>query len=383
MKTPGTRARTASAAALVVLLSLALSSCAFIVNAHDVEVPARRIREPEAPTNVILMIGDGMGTSHLTAAMIERGDLHMERLPVGGMMATFASNRLVTDSAAAGTAMATGYKSYNGAISVSPDGEPLKTVLEHAEDRGMATGLVTTCSVTHATPAVFASHIDSRSKQKEIARQMTSSGVDVLFGGGYSYFLPDDEPGGTRTDGLNLIEELRERMPVALTLEEFRALPEGRAAAALLHSGHPPTAPSRAPTLAALARKALSILSKNDTGFFLMVEGSQIDWAGHENDHDWMVEETVDFDDAVGVVMDFAEANGRTLVVVTADHETGAYSVLDGSLERHEVTRPNWGCGDHSAAMVPVLAYGPGADAFGGMIDNTHLGRVLIGFVSR
>ena len=351
------------------------------VNTHTAAVEGRPAAD--VPVNIVFLIGDGMGVGQVTAARIEYGSLHMERLPVGGLLTTFASNRLVTDSAASGTAFATGHKSYNGAISVSPDHEPLKTVLEYAEERGMATGLVVTCSITHATPAVFAAHVDSRQKDKEIARQIVSSGVDVLFGGGWSFFLPNTEPGGARTDGLNLLDELRERMPVALSVEEFRNLPDTDAAAALLYPGHPPSVAYREPSLAEMTGRALEILSRDEDGFFVMIEGSQIDWAGHENDHDWLMDEMADFDEAVGVVMDFAETDGRTLVIVTADHETGAYSVLDGSLERHEVTRPDFGSGDHSAAMVPLLAYGPGSAAFGGMQDNTDLGRTLIRYVSR
>ncbi len=359
-----------------------LSGCAFV----NTNVPTTAAKDPHAsefPANIILLIGDGMGVSHVTAAKIELGTLHMERLTAGGLVTTFASNRLVTDSAASGTAFATGHKSYNGAISVSPDGEPLKTVLEYAEERGLATGLVVTCSVTHATPAVFAAHVDSRQKDGEIARQIVSSGVDVLFGGGWSFFLPSTEPGGARTDGLNLLDSLRERMPVALSVEQFRNLPDTDTAAALFCAGHPPTVDAREPSLAELTDRALKILSRDEDGFFVMIEGSQIDWAGHENNHGWLMDEMADFDEAVGVVMDFAETDGRTLVVVTADHETGAYSVLDGSLERNLVTRPDFGSGDHSATMVPLLAYGPGSAAFGGMQDNTDLGRTVIWYVSR
>jgi len=359
-----------------------LSGCAFI-SVNTTTTAVRDRQAAELPANIILLIGDGMGVGHVTAAKIELETLHMERLTAGGLITTFASNRLVTDSAASGTAFATGHKSYNGAISVSPDHEPLKTVLEYAEERGMATGLVVTCSITHATPAVFAAHVDSRQKDKEIARQIVSSGVDVLFGGGWSFFLPNTEPGGTRTDDLNLLDELRERMPVALSVDGFHGLTDTDAAAALLYPGHPPTVADREPSLAEMTDRALEILSRDSDGFFVMIEGSQIDWAGHENNHGWMMDEMADFDEAVGVVMDFAETDGRTLVIVTADHETGAYSVLDGSLERHEVTRPDFGSGNHSAAMVPLLAYGPGSAAFGGMQDNTDLGRTLIRYVSR
>jgi len=168
------------AVALVTLSVSVLSGCTSLrVTARTAAVEGKPAEE--VPANIVLLIGDGMGVAHVTAARIEFGNLHMERLPVGGLLTTFASNRLVTDSAASGTAFATGYKTYNGAISVSPDKEPLKTVLEYAEERGLATGLVATCSITHATPAVFAAHVDSRQNEKEIARQMTASGVDVLF----------------------------------------------------------------------------------------------------------------------------------------------------------------------------------------------------------
>jgi alkaline phosphatase len=367
------------AVGLAVAGAVFLQGCAFIVNAPAMTVSDGQRVAP--PRNIILMIGDGMGVSQVTAARIELGTLNMERLPVGGFVTTFASNRLVTDSAASGTALATGHKSYNGAISVSPNKKPLKTVLEYAEDQGMATGLVATCSVTHATPAVFAAHVDDRKEDEEIALQMAGSGVDVLFGGGWSFFLPDTEPGGVRKDGRNLLNELRQRMPVALTPEEFRNLPEADAAAALFYPGHPPTFASREPSLAEMAGSALGILSRDEDGFFLMMEGSQIDWAAHENEHEWLMGEMTDFDAAVGVAMDFAERDGNTLVIVTADHETGAYAVLDGSLERHEVTRPHFGSGDHSASMVPVLAFGPGSAALGGIRDNTHLGSLMIEYV--
>lgn len=332
------------------------------------------------PTNVILMIGDGMGVSHVTAAKVVGGDLNMERLPVGGFVTTHAHGSFITDSAASGTAFATGEKTYNGAISVSNSHARLKTVLEYAEERGMATGLVVTCSVTHATPAVFAAHVGDRSMNNAIASQMAESGVDVLFGGGRSYFLPK-ELSGAREDGLDLLEVLGGRMPIALSPSEFRALGDVDAAAALLAAEHPPPVGMRDPPLDELTAKALEILSRDEDGFFLMVEGSQIDWAGHENDSDWLVAETLDFDHAVGVVMDFAEKSGRTLVVVTADHETGGYAVLDGSIIRRTVSRTSFGTDDHSGTMVPLLAYGPGSESFGGILDNTDVGRALIGFV--
>lgn len=357
----------------VVVVVLLAAGCA--------HVPVRPA-PPDTPHNVILMIGDGMGVAHVTAARIAAGRLEMERLPVGGLETTWSADDLVTDSAASGTALATGRKTLNGAISVSPSGETLKTVLEHAEDRGMATGLVVTCSITHATPAVFAAHIASREDDVEIARQLAASDVEVLFGGGRSFFVPRGE-GGRRDDGADLLGAMRARMPVALSADEFRRLGDIDRAAALLAPEHPGVARERDPDLAELTGKALDILSRDGDGFFLMVEGSQIDWAGHENEHDWLVDETLDFDRAVGVVMDFAERDGRTLVVVTADHETGGYALLDGALERRTVTAPHFACDGHTASMVPLLAYGPGSSAFGGIGDNAVVGQRLIEIVTK
>jgi alkaline phosphatase len=364
--------RAAAALAAVALAALVAGGCA------HVPLPAAG----SSPKNIIFMIGDGMGLAQVTGALVTDGGLEMERLPVGGFIKTFAEDRLVTDSAASGTALATGRKTCNGRVSVSCSGEPYTTVLEYAEARGMATGLVVTCSITHATPAVFASHVVSREQCNEIARQMAASGADVLFGGGRSFFLPRGEPGSTRTDDADPLAVLRDRMPVALSAEEFRALGDVEAAAALLAPEHPPAREGRDPSLRELTERALEILSKDPDGFFVMIEGSQIDWAGHQNSPAWLMTEIDDFDRAVGVAMDFAEKDGRTLVVVTADHETGGYAILDGSLDRREVSAPRFGTGDHTASMVPLLAFGPGSEVLGGIQDNTDLGRTLIAYVN-
>jgi len=329
------------------------------------------------PRNVVLMIGDGMGITHVTAAKVAFGELHMERMPVAGLCMTHAADALVTDSAASGTALATGKKTYNGAVSVDPESRaPIETVAEEAEALGMATGLVVTCSVVHATPAVFVAHVDDRGKYIEIAEQIAESGLEVLFGGGSTYFLPDWVPGGSRRDGEDLVDRMRQRMAVALTESEFRELGDVDAAAALLWPEHPPTVADRSVSLAELTRKALEILSRDPDGFFLMVEGAQIDWAGHENMQDWLVNETRDFDDAVGVALDFAEDDGGTLVVVTADHECGGFALVGGSVDEGRV-ESRFASVHHTAAMVPVLATGPGSERFGGIKDNTEIGELL------
>ncbi|MCD4690745.1 alkaline phosphatase [bacterium] len=335
-----------------------------------------------APKNIIFLIGDGMGVTHVTAAKVALGELEMERLPICGLQTTFPTGEFITDSAASGTALATGTKTTNGSISVTPDMRPLKSVLEYAEEREMATGLVATSSITHATPAVFASHVDSRDKEIEIAAQMAMSGVDVLIGGGAAYFLPMSEPGGLRRDSRNLLIELSERATVVRTASELVALENEDAVIALLAAYHLPIAPERPLPLAVITSKAIEFLSRDDDGFFLMVEGSQIDWAGHENDKGWLLDEMADFDEAVGAAMDFAERNGETLVIVTADHECGGMSLIGGSVQGRKVTEVRWGSDLHTSTMVPVFAYGPGSERFGGIMDNTAIGSHLVDIVS-
>ena len=337
--------------------------------------------EDGAPRNIIVFIGDGMGVAHVTAAKIARGSLHLERLRTGGFVTTHAGNRLVTDSAAGGTALATGHKTCNGAISVSPSGERLKTVLEYAEEAGRSTGLVVTCSITHATPAVFATHVFNRDMENEIAVQMAASGVDVLIGGGWAYFIPQREKGSRRRDGRNLLDEMRQGMNVALSVEEFRNLGDVERFAALFAPLHPPAVDQRSVSLAELTTTAIRALAKDEDGFFLMVEGSQIDWAGHDRDTDGIIAEMIDFDDAVGAGMDYAEGEGGTLVIVTADHETGGFAIHAGSIQDSTVTRSAFTTDGHTAEMVPLLAHGPGAAAFGGIMDNTDVGRIMIEFI--
>lgn len=331
----------------------------------------------KAPKNVILLIGDGMGVAHVTAAKVAFGELEMERFPYGGLCTTFPDGSFVTDSAASGTALATGVKTVNGAISVTPEDAILKTALEYAEENGLATGLVVTCSITHATPAVFVAHVDERGRYHDIAEQIAASGVDVLFGGGAGYFTPMGS-GGTRPDGQDLLAAMQERMVVARTAEEFESMGDVGTAAFLYAKEHPGQADSRPVSLAELSRRAIEMLSKDTDGFFLMIEGSQIDWAGHDNDKVYLLAEMADFDAAVGAVLDFAERDGRTLVVLTADHETGGLTVDQGSVPDEWLGPVEWSSESHTAAMVPVLTYGPGSAALGGIVDNTDIGAFLI-----
>ncbi len=339
----------------------------------------------EGPRNIILLIGDGMGVAHLTMSQIEAGRLNAERMPVGGLIRTSPYGSLVTDSAASGTAIATGFRTGNGLISMSPGGDTLKTVLEFACERGMSTGLVATSSITHATPAAFCAHVMDRDEEAEIARQMAGSCVDVMIGGGWSYFVPRGEKGSGRDDDLDLARLLMLRMPVVRSPEELMRLDGASSVAALLAPGECPPAGERDYTLAELTSKAIDILcaSSSGRGFFLMVEGSQIDWAAHDMDGEGLSAELLDFDGAVGAALDFAEADGSTLVIMTADHETGGLSLVESSLDGVAIVEPDFATDGHTIEMVPIFASGPGADIFGGLHDNTFIGTLLIKYVNR
>jgi alkaline phosphatase len=328
--------------------------------------------EERVPKNIILFIGDGMGLSQVTAGKVVKGTLEMERCPVTGFSTTWPAGSLVTDSAAAATALSTGVKTRNGALGVTTDDQPLKNVIEYAEEKGKSTGVAVSCALTHATPAGFIVHVSARGQSEKIASQIAGSAVDVLFGGGLNHFNPTNNPS---------LPVLQKKMTVALTAEEFRRLGTPEKAAAILYPVHPPYAAQREVSLKELTQKAIEILSQDPDGFFLMVEGSQIDWAGHKNDGTNVVSEVVDFDNAVGAGLDFAEKNDETLVIITADHETGGFAVLGGSVENKTADKTGFVHGNHTASMVPVFAYGPGSTAFSGVLDNTDIGKTIIRFI--
>jgi len=362
---------------IVVFLVWSISSCATLPNDKFEK------RSTVSPKNIILFIGDGMGVSHITAGKIVKGVLNLESFRYLGLLTTHSQNAFITDSAAAGTAMATGYKTYNGAISVSSERKPVKTVVEYAEGNGKSTGLIASCSLTHATPAVFVAHVERRSQEDLIAEQIAKSDIDVLFGGGWSYFVPRSVNGSKRTDEKNLIAILKKRMKVIRSVKEFQQLGVIDSVTGFFAAEHPPQAKDRKPQLSDLTRKAIEILSRNKAGFFLMVEGSQIDWAAHRNNQDYILTEMIDFDNAVGVGLEFAKSNLQTLVLVTADHETGGFAIHDGSVEERRISDSSFTTKGHTAAMVPIFAYGPGSLAFSGIKDNTIVGKTIIQYLQK
>jgi len=334
--------------------------------------------DKDYPQNIILFIGDGVGVSHISAGKIARGDIQLERFPVIGLVTTYSADHLVTESAAAATALATGHKTNNRSVSVSTDNLPLKTLFEYAKEQGKSTGVVVTSSVTDATPAAFVAHANDRRRQADIAEQISNSGIDVLIGGGWSYFVPVTNEGSKRNDHKNLLAVLESRMPVILTQNQLSPQTDSEKLAALLAPEGLPKSSERDYSLSRLTRIAIEILSKNRRGFVLMVEGSQIDWAAHHHDQQDLIAEWIDFDDAVGAALDFADQNRRTLTVVTADHETGGLAVLDGSIKSRQVTSTSFATGGHTATMVPLFADGPGSSRLSGIQDNARIGQTLI-----
>lgn len=323
--------------------------------------------------NVILLIGDGMGVTAIRATQIAtvgpNNKLSMQTLPYAGLVTTHSLDSIITDSAASGTAMATGYKTNNGIVSMLPNGTILQTILEYAETKSKSTGLVVTSRITHATPATFASHVPNRGLENDIALDMLYASVEVLLGGGRSYFLP--EPEGYRTDGRNLVDEALALNYTYLETREDLLKVQSDKALGLFAMSHMSRVP-REPSLVEMTNKAIELLSQDNDGFFLMVEGSQIDWAGHGNNATWLIDEVAEFDKAVEVAIDFAIVEPSTLVIVTADHETGGMAI-------NGPNQYGWTTRDHTSTMVPVFANGPrGSPPFAtSTIDNTDIARVI------
>lgn len=283
--------------------------------------------------NVILFIGDGLGPNQRIAARAYAGGSLAMDGEISTLITTHSANSQVTDSAAAGTALATGRKTNNGYISVSPSGEKLTTILELAQKKGMKTGLVATSTITHATPAAFAAHRQSRSDEQGVALDFLANKVDLLLGGGRKFFLPTGQ-GGRRTDGRNLIAEFQALgytyVEDKSQLDRLSTLP---ALGLFAGDGFPFFIEDNGsmPTMRELTRKALELLSQAEEGFFVMIEGSHIDWACHENDPASTLYEIAAFDEAVAEALEFLAENPDTLIVVCADHETGGLILVENS----------------------------------------------------
>lgn len=329
-----------------------------------------QVEEAQAPQkamNVIYLIGDGMSLPQIYGSMIASQEpMAFTQFPYIGVLDTHSASNDITDSAAAGTALASGHKTKNGMLGMNPDTIPVKTVLEALAEQGKETGIVVTCYVTHATPAAFYAKVPKRNQYEDIAVQMAENPyINVVIGGGMRYFTQ-------RKDSVNLVE----RMEKELGWKVYDTLADIDVAckkyAVIANDDHMPKPDERGDFLPRAVETALQTLDGAENGFFLMVEGSQIDMACHSNDSAWTVQETVDFSRTIQVALNYAKEKGNTLVVVTADHETGGLTLPDPEGKYTNVAF-KYSTYSHTCLPVLVFAYGPGAEQFTGWMQNTEL----------
>ena len=330
------------------------------------------IQEQPKAMNVIYMIGDGMALPQVYAAMLASHEkMTFSQFPYIGVVDTHSASNDITDSAAAGTALASDHKTNNAMLGVNPDSIPVKTVLEVMAEQGKETGIVVSCYVTHATPAAFYAKVPHRKQYEDIAVQMAENPyLNLIIGGGMKYF-------NQRKDSLDLVARMEKELgwKVYDTLDNIDIT--CKKYAVMANDGHMPPAAERGDFLPRAVKTALKTLDSAENGFFLMVEGSQIDFACHGNDSTWMMDEMLDFDYAIKVALDYAKEKGNTLVVVTADHETGGLTLPDPQGKYTNVVF-DYSTGSHTCLPVLVYAYGPGAEQFTGWMQNTELkGKIL------
>ena len=334
------------------------------------------LKTNDKPENIILLIGDGMSTPQVYAAMLTQDSPTVfEQFPVSGLVKTHSKSHKITDSAAGGTAIATGNKTNNGMIGMNHDSIPVPSILEILSDKGMKTGLIATSYITHATPAAFVAKNINRNNYEEIASDFANcEKVDLLIGGGRNHF-------NKRSDSINLIEKMQNNGWFYYdTLININIDTNAEKILVLANDDHMPAYPTRGEFLPEATSIALKNL-ENTNGFFLMVEGSQIDFACHNNDSTYLVNELADFNNAINVALEFTKENKNTLVIVTADHETGGLTIVDPD-ERYTKTEFHFSNGSHSPLLVPIFAYGPGAEKFTGIMDNTEIMKKILDMIN-
>lgn len=316
--------------------------------------------------NVILMIGDGMGMVQVSAAWVaNRGNLNIDNCTYTGFSRTWCANRLITDSGAAGSAMATGHKTNYHCIAVDTIGNPLPSLTDLAYEKGLKTGIVVTSKLTDATPASFCANNKSRSKEEEIAADFLNSNVDYFFGAGRDKF-------NKRSDNRDLLNEMKQKgYQICSGWNETSKITQGRVFS-VMEGDRLPYAGDRADLFSEACLHAINLLNKNNKGFFAMFEGSLIDGFGHSNNLPGLIKEVLDFDQTLGKILQWAENDGQTLIIVVADHETGGLTLQNGDLKSGRVNA-DFSTKGHSGIMVPVYAYGPGSQKFSGIYENTEI----------
>ncbi len=323
--------------------------------------------------NIILLIGDGMGLSQVSSTYVyANSEPIFSQFNQIGLIKTSSATHKVTDSAAGATAFATGKKTYNDAIGVTVDTVFAKNITEILAGKGYVSGIVVTSSVTDATPASFYAHAKSRSHHFYIAEQLISSNINFFAGGGLHYFREF-----LNQDSLKILAPQKNFVIDTLSLKSIKKPnADVNYGFILADDGMPPYLKWRKDFLPEATQSAIDFLLKNEEGFFLMIEGSQIDWAGHSNHSNYLITEMLDFNKTIKVALDFAKRNKNTLIIVTADHETGGFTLGPKSelgYDGYNMIEPNFAITEHSATMVPVFVKGPQESLFGGIYENNKL----------
>ncbi len=329
--------------------------------------------ENSKPKNIIIMIGDGMGINQVFHSVLSDNTSVFKNFKTIGLSITKSANDLITDSAAGATAISTGYRTYNGAIGVDTNMIPVKNLMEYAQGKGLSTGIVATSSITHATPASFVAHAESRKLEFDIAEDIIKSKIDLAIGGGRKYFMQN--PSG------NLTSQLKQNdFELVENFTSLKSFSGNKKLIALLAEDGLIDADKRIFSLKDLTSKAIEILSKNENGFILLIEGSQIDWAAHGNEKEKFIAEMKDFEGAISEALNFAQKDKNTLLLVTGDHETGGLSIIDGEKDGSKI-EINFASTSHTGNAVGIFSYGPGEESFRGFFENYEIGRTLIKFL--
>lgn len=360
---------------LLFIITIALFSCdtgkKAIITAQPQIVEKPLVKNTKKAKNIIFMVGDGMGITQISSGMYSNNNkLNLERIRTIGLHKCYAYDDLITDSAAGATAFSSGIKTYNGAIGVGPDTIPVQTILEEAELKGMKTGMIATSTIDHATPASFAAHNKFRKNYEEIVLDYLDSGCEVLIGGGQKSFDRRE------MDERNLTKEFANKgytvvSHVDKTINEIDMTGVEKLLFYTADSSPLPVAQGRDYLMPASELSINHLNKNNEDGFFLLIEGSQIDWGGHANDANMIITEMLDFDKTIGAVLDFAEKDGNTLVIITADHETGGFAIQKGS--KMNDLKTEFTSDYHTGDLIPVFAFGPGEEDFNGIYENTEL----------
>lgn len=333
--------------------------------------------------NIIFLIGDGMGLAQVSKAIqLNEEPLNLERTRIIGLSKTTSSKEVITDSAAGATAFSIGEKTFNGAIGINKNGKSKETILERLAKQDYATALIATSSITHATPAAFFAHQKTREDYYAIAEDMVKAPVTLFIGGGQDHFDKRNNVKKGTVDERDLIAEMKaEGVTMVSSLSGLKSA-TGRVGF-FTAGGHPDSIlKGRNDILPKSIMPSIEYLQKqSDKGFFMVVEGSQIDWGGHENNLDYAISELMDFDKAVGKALDFAERDGDTLVVITADHETGGLTLPTSDIKADEPYAEaghHYSSIGHTSTMVPVYAFGKGAENFSGVYQNNEIYAKLL-----